>query len=277
MFSLLFATACSASIALVFKFSEGRKLNRYAVTSVNYLTAIIASALMAAMSGVPFTAFKAGLGVGIPAGVCFFLAFLYYQLSVRDSGAGLAGMFGKLGILMPMLLSLVLWREYPTVIQTAGIFLAIGAIIMVSFSKGSGSRGFHVALILLFLFGGLSEFSNKLFQKYGFSSEKAYFLMIVFTVAFFVSLIMTYREGRQPSKADVLTGICVGVPNMFSSFFLIRALDFLPTAVVFPVYSAGSMALILILSRILYGERLSARHYGAIGMTMIALVMINWS
>jgi multidrug transporter EmrE-like cation transporter len=62
---------------------------------------------------------------------------------------------------------------------------------------------------------------------------------------------------------------------MFSSFFLIRALDFLPTAVVFPVYSAGSMALILILSRVLYGEKLSARHYGAIGMTMIALVMIN--
>lgn len=275
MFSLLLATACSASIALVFKFSEGRKLNRYAVTSVNYLTAIIVSAVMAGMSGLPFTAVKAGFGVGIPAGICFFLAFLYYQLSVRDSGAGLAGMFGKLGILMPMLLSLVLWREFPSVIQTAGIFLAIGAILMVSFGKWSGAGAFHVALILLFLFGGLSEFSNKLFQKYGLSSEKAYFLLIVFSVAFVVSLSMTYKEGKMPSKADILTGICVGVPNMFSSFFLIRALDFLPTAVVFPVYSAGSMALILILSRVLYGEKLSARHYVAIGMTMIALVMIN--
>ncbi len=276
MFSLLLATVCSASIALFFKFSEGRKLNRYAVTSVNYVTAIVVSALMAGALGSPFTAWRAGALVGVPAGVCFFLSFLYYQLSVRDSGAGLAGMFGKLGILLPMLLSLVLWREFPNLVQTVGIVLAVGAIGIVSAGRRMGENSFHAALLLLFLFGGLAEFSNKLFQKYGISDQKAYFLMIVFSVAFLVSLTMTIREGKLPTRADIMTGICVGVPNMFSSFFLIRALDFLPTAVVFPVYSAGSMALILILSRLLYKEALSAKHYGAIMMTMIALVMINW-
>lgn len=277
MISLLFATVCSASIALVFKFSEGRGLNRYAVTSTNYLAAVLVSIVIALTEQVGFTQWQAGLGIGIPAGVCFFLAFLYYQISVRDSGAGLAGMFGKLGILMPMLMSLVLWQEYPSLVQGGGIMLAISAILVVSANRNMKTSAFHGALLLLFLFGGLAEFSNKLFQKYGSSTEKAYFLLIVFFVAFLVSLSMTIKEGKWPTRVDLMTGICVGIPNMFSSFFLIRALDDLPTAVVFPVYSAGSMALILILSRLIYGEKLQGKSYVAIAMTMIALVLINMS
>lgn len=277
MISLFLATICSASIALVFKFSEGQRLNRYVVTSTNYFAAILVSVVMALAENTGFTTWKAGLAVGIPAGICFFLAFVYYQISVRDSGAGLAGMFGKLGILMPMLMSLILWREFPTLVQTGGILLAICAILVVSLGKNVKQGTFHGALLLLFLFGGMAEFSNKLFQKYGSSAEKSYFLLIVFSVAFLVSMTMTVRNGKTPTRKDIVTGICVGIPNMFSSFFLIRALDFLPTAVVFPVYSAGSMALILILSRLIYGEKLDGRSYGAIAMTMLALVLINLS
>lgn len=275
MISLFFATICSASIALVFKFSEGKKLNRYVVTSTNYLAAIVVSLMMIIAQDVSFTTWRAGLAVGLPAGICFFLAFVYYQISVRDSGAGLAGMFGKLGILMPMLMSLILWREFPTLVQTGGILLAICAILVVSLGGNMRGGTFHSALLLLFLFGGMAEFSNKLFQKYGSSAEKSYFLLIVFSVAFLVSLTMTISNGKAPTWKDIITGICVGIPNMFSSFFLIKALDFLPTAVVFPVYSAGSMALILVLSRLIYGERLDGRSYGAIAMTMLALILIN--
>ena len=275
MVSLMLATICSASIALVFKFSESRNLNRYAVTSVNYLTAIMVSLMMILAQSQAFTSMKMGLIIGIPAGFCFFLAFVFYQLSVKDSGAGLAGMFGKLGILMPMLLSLILWREYPTLIQTLGILLAVAAILVVSLGNNVRSGSFHSALLLLFLFGGLSEFSNKVFQKYGISDEKAYFLLVVFSTAFLVSMVMSIRSGRKLTKADVLTGIAVGIPNMFSSYFLIRALDFLPTAVVFPVYSAGSMTLIIILSRLIYKEEMNARSYSAVAMTILALILIN--
>lgn len=275
MIWLLLATFCSASIALVFKYSETRGLNRYAVTSVNYLTAVLVSAALAGLTNIEFTAVRSGLAIGIPAGICFFLAFVYYQASVKASGAGLAGMFGKLGILMPMILSMALWREYPTAVQGAGILLAISAIALVNVREKGQNDHFKSALILLFLFGGLAEFSNKLFQRYGASEEKAYFLLIVFSVAFLVSLGAAIRQGKGIQSADVITGILVGVPNLFSSFFLIRALDDLPTAVVFPVYSAGSMVLILVLSAWLFGERLSLKSYGAIVMTMLSLILIN--
>ena len=36
MFYLLLAIICSASIALIFKYTETRKTNRYVITSANY-------------------------------------------------------------------------------------------------------------------------------------------------------------------------------------------------------------------------------------------------
>lgn len=46
MIYLFLAILCSSSIALVFKYSEGNKMNRYAVTSANYLTALTIGLLM---------------------------------------------------------------------------------------------------------------------------------------------------------------------------------------------------------------------------------------
>jgi len=46
MIYLFIAILCSSSIALIFKFSEKCKMNRYLVTSVNYFTALIISLMM---------------------------------------------------------------------------------------------------------------------------------------------------------------------------------------------------------------------------------------
>ena len=46
MLYLLLAIICSASIALLFKHSETTGMNRYAVTSTNYVTASLVSLLL---------------------------------------------------------------------------------------------------------------------------------------------------------------------------------------------------------------------------------------
>lgn len=46
MIYLAFAILTSASIALIFKFSEGRNMERYVVTSFNYLAASLVSIII---------------------------------------------------------------------------------------------------------------------------------------------------------------------------------------------------------------------------------------
>ncbi len=275
MISLIMAIACSSSLALIFKYSEDRKLNRYAVMSANYITAVFVSFITILVNQSTFTSWKVSVGIAIPTGIIYFFSFLFYQFSIRDSGAGLASMFSKLSILFPLVASIILWHEYPSLIQEIGIFLALLAILVVGtdtqidFSKIKGN------ILGVFIFGGIATSTSKVFQRYGNVNEKSYYLMVVFFVAFLVSLVATIKRGKKVTKDDILVGIAVGVPNLFSSFFVIKSLAILPAVIVFPIKNAGSLALTAILSRIIYKERLSIKSKIAILLTIFSLVLMN--
>jgi len=300
---LLAAVLCSSSIALIFKYSEANDLNRYVVTSINYLTAALISLSFIINREIVFfdfnsSEFRASFGrvvlqedgifsvqssqqwatvVGLLAGIFFFVSFIYYQKSVRENGVGLAGTFGKLGILIPMLFAVLIWQEYPSNMQWFGIALAIISIVLVNFPFTKDWRkALRLNLIFLFLYGGIAEFSSKIFQKYALTDYKVLFLFWVFFSAFLISSFYSIRkiEGF-PKKRELLIGAAVGVPNLFSSFFLISALNHLKTAVVFPIFSAGSIVLITAAGYIFFGEELKTKEWASILMTVLALILIN--
>jgi multidrug transporter EmrE-like cation transporter len=300
---LLLAVICSSSIALIFKYSESNNLNRYIITSANYFAAALISLLLIFNRGIKFfdfnnSNFRANFSrvilqgdgvfsaqssqqwatvVGLLAGIFFFVSFIYYQKSVRENGASLAGTFGKLGILIPMLFAIIIWQEYPEDLQWIGILLAISSIILVNFPFGKDWRqALRLNLIFLFLYGGIAEFSNKIFQKYALVDYKVLFLFWVFFSAFLISFFYSLKKvKRLPKKSELLTGFAVGIPNLFSSFFLISALNYLKTAVVFPIFSAGSIVLITAVGYLFFGENLKLKEWASILMTVVALILIN--
>lgn len=276
MLYLVLAILCSSSIALIFKFSETSNMNRFVVTTSNYLIAFITSLVLTLVEGTPWTLFPVWLGS--LAGVFFFLSFYLYQRSVRESGASLSGAFGKMGILIPMILSVIIWNEMPGLIQWIGIALALLSILLVNLPSKRERKTFHIDLIFLFIFGGMAEFFNKIFQKYAAdSSDKNLFLFFVFFSAFVISLIFSFikKNRKQFAPKDFFTGLAVGVPNLFSSFFLIMSLDHLKTAVVFPIYSAGSITLITLASTFFFKEKLKTKEILSIIVTIIALILVN--
>lgn len=307
MFYLFLAILCSSSIALIFKYSENRKMNRYLVTSINYLTALTISLLMIIfkhsiniqkinLSAEKFIKeFSAiiyknngqlsesssiifAVMLGIIGGIFFFLSFIYYQKSVKENGAALSGTFGKLGILLPMIFSIILWKEIPKTLQLAGILLALFSIIYSNISYKENKK-LNLTLTLLFLFGGMAEFQNKLFQKYGLIEYKDLFLFVVFTMAFLFSSYFVLKSVSGSDKSikvsELLTGFLVGIPNLFSSYFLIMALNYMKTSIALPLYSTGSIIFISLGEVLLYKERISKKNKIAIIMVVFAIILIN--
>ena len=296
MFYLLLAILSSSSIAMIFKVTEGRSYNRLAVTTFNYLSAFLVALVMIGVErpavgpgggslaevivkGERLFSLTSsvvwGLSLGLVSGLFFFLSFIFYQKSVWESGASLSGAFGKLGILIPMILSLLVWKEYPEALQWVGIGLAIFSIVLVNNPFGSGRQNFKAALIMLFITGGLAEFMNKLFQNYTVSGYKNVFLFSVFASAFAISAFFLKRSGKSFHKREAIIGLIVGLPNLFSSFFLIMALEEMKGSVVFPVYSAGSVVMISLGSLMFFGEKLKKLEMISLGMVLISLIIIN--
>ena len=84
-----------------------------------------------------------------------------------------------------------------------------------------------------------------------------------------------FRERTRLTGRDILTGTLVGIPNMFTSFFLIAALSNIKTAVVFPVFSAGTIVAINIGGLIFFQEKLRRRELAAIGLTIGAVALMG--
>jgi drug/metabolite transporter (DMT)-like permease len=302
MIYLFLAVFCSGSIALILKYSESRNLNRMVVTTSNYVVATSVSLFFVIKENLFFrsplsidmffseseklltggifsesSSFIWAVLTGFFAGILYFLGFIYIQKSIKENGVGITGAFSKIGIFIPMILSMLFWKEFPGKIQWGGIFLAVFAIIIANYTpdiKNSLIK-FRTSLVLVFFIVGMSEFSTKFFQNYAIMDYKSLFLFVVFLTAFFISLFFIVKNREQFSKKAVITGLLVGIPNMFTSFFLISSFKYLKTAVAFPAFSAGTIVFINIGGYFIFKEKIKGKDLTAIILTVLAVILMG--
>ena len=306
---LLLGIVCSAALALILKGRERPGINRKALLGVNYVVCVALSLLVMIIGGWELPAFNLGeawgevreifsangeqlslaeeklspagsllwsMLVGGFGGVLFFFGFLLYQIGIHRHGVSLAGAFIKLGIIVPMSLSLVIWREYPGNWQWVGIGLALLAIALVFWPTGSDWRkALKPVLLLLFLVGGGADFMSKLFQQYGLPEYRSHFFLFIFSSALFFSALAVWLSKQAVSWDDALTGLLIGVPNYFSLFFLVLALEQFSAVVVYAAFGAGTILLINLGGVVLFKEKLSRKEWAAMASTALALVLIN--
>jgi drug/metabolite transporter (DMT)-like permease len=302
MIYLMLAVISSSAIALILKFSESRDLNRMVVTTSNYVVASAVSLFFVLEGGlfnrsaidVPtfFSEFNIVLSggifsesssfiwavsTGVFGGILYFLGFIYIQKSIRDNGVGITGAFSKIGIFIPMIMSIILWKEYPSNIQWIGIVLAVSAIILANYTPEVKNSlfNFRKSLILVFLIAGLAEFSNKFFQNYSIPEYKSLFLLVVFSSALLISLTVTVIEGKPFTKKDLFTGFLVGIPNMLTSFFLISSFKYVKATVAFPAYSAGTIVAINLGGYLIFKEKLMKKDLVATAIIVSAIVLMS--
>lgn len=302
MIYLSCAIICSSMIAIIFKYAENKNMNKYVITATNYFVASIISLVMILTSRSlinlsrdvsflaelklvlgnhqallsPYNSIIWGILIGSISGLSFFYSFLYYQKSVEVNGVSLSGTFSKLGILIPMIFSLLIWKEYPSTVQWLGIALSFVSILIVNLSfKSLNKLEFNKTILLLFFIGGLAEFSNKIYQKYAMLKYKDFFLFAVFTSAFIISFLHARKDNVRLKKNELMTGVAVGIPNLFSSYFLILSLETLSTSVAFPIFSAASIVLINLAGYFIFKEKLDTENKIAIILIILALVLIN--
>jgi multidrug transporter EmrE-like cation transporter len=263
MTDLLLAIACSSLIGLLLKAWDRLSLDRAPVAAANYA----AAAALALARGAPSEPAGCAAACGIPAGLLYLLGLLWYQKSVAACGVGLTGGFGKLGVLIPMALSAVVWGEVPGGAGLAGAVVAAAALA----AGIEGSRGVKAPLLLFFVFGGLAEFSGKVFRQCCGQGSVDTFLFFVFTSALVLSLAVLRPRLR---VRPVLAGLALGVPNYYASWFLLRSLRTIPGPVAFGAYGAGTVALLGLAGFVALGERRSPRRIASVCLATAAVLLL---
>ena len=277
MFYLCLAILSSALLSVFMRLSERHIQNNYSLLAVNYAMCSVMAALYAG----PGDLFPRGdglgtaLALGVVGGVLYLGGFLLLQWNVSKNGVVLSATFMKLGVLVPTLLSVLLFRETLTLAQMLGFVGALCAILLINAKSGSGKAASGIGLLLLLLGGGMADAMSKVYEQFGAPALEDHFLFYIFASALILCAGLILSRHQKVGKAEILFGLLVGVPNYFCSRFLLRALGTIPAVVAFPTFSVGTIVLVTVMGRLFFGETLDRRRRCAMALILLSLVLLN--
>lgn len=276
MLYLILAICASTLVSVFMRLGSRGEAARHPMLAVNYLvcTAVSAAFLEGVPApGTPGTGFA--LGLGLLGGALFLGAFLLLQWNVRENGVTLSSAFMKLGVLVPTLLGFTLFREALTLPRALGILLTLAAIPLLGGGYDGGGRKRLAPLVLLMLGGGLADGLSKFFEAYGNPALKGGYLLCVFGFALVLCALLCGFERQRPTLRDWGFGALLGVPNYFSTRFLLLALSDVPASVAYPAFSCGAILLTALIGRLAFGERQDRRQLAGLALVLAALTLLN--
>lgn len=277
MFYLVLAIASSAFVSIGIRYSERYVKNNISMLCVNYFMCLLLAVFYTG-SGKLFTSGEGigwAAGLGTINGILYLTSFVVLQSSIRKNGVVLSATFMRLGVLVPTLLSIFVFHEIPGGLQMIGFLLALAAIILINFEKGQGGATFKTGLILLLVGGGTADFMAKIYDEMGTAEYEEHFLCLTFVAASILCVILALKKGQKLAKQDVLFGLLVGIPNYYSARFLLKAVGEVPAVIAYPTYSVATIVVISMVGVICFKEKLTKRQQAAIGVILVALVLLN--
>lgn len=278
MLSLCLSVLSSSLVSIVMRLSSSRVKYNLGMLTMNYIVCSLLAGLFGGFSGafaLSNPQIGAALAMGTANGVLYLAGFMLMQLNIRKNGVVLSSIFQKLGLLVTLVVSVVFYREIPTILQNSGFVLAVFAIVLMNYRKGSGNVGSRGGLVAMLLACGLGDAMAKVFTESGLAALESQFLFYTFAVAMGLCLVCMTVKDQKIGVWEAVFGFLIAVPNFFSSKFLLGALESLSAVIVYPVFSVGTILVVTLTGVLAFRERLSGRQWIGMGTILIALVLLN--
>jgi len=279
MHFLLLVILCSTSIALILKYSDTKKGEPIVLLAGNYLVASLIGLILLILNdekifSIQTLIFGAGLGL------LFVLSFFVYAKAISYAGTGLATTSARLSVIIPILLSIIIFNELPNELHLLGFLFTVITFILFYYSvKGNHRDGEGVLkyffLIAVFIGIGINDFAIKVFKSWRSELEEPYFVFIIFASAFIYSAIYIIIKKVKVVKQTALWGLLLGVPNVFSTVFLLAALAFLPAIVVYPLMNVGIILFTTGLAFLIWKEKLNRWGVFALASGLLAILFLS--
>jgi drug/metabolite transporter (DMT)-like permease len=279
MIALILTVICSSSIALILKDNHMREGNPLLLLAGNYfIAALISLGFVLADKKAMFSTETFIFGTLLAS--LFVITFFAFAKAVGAAGTALATVSSRLSVIVPLLLSIMIYHEEPTVYQLTGIILTFITIILFYFSLRNESstklRFIDYFYLLAVLIGiGFNDFCMKVFQQWRPESEKSYFIFIIFITATMYTFSAILIKRIRFNKMVLIRGGLLGVPNMFSTFFILLALTQIPAIVVYPVTNIGIILLTALGAAIIWKEKLNIYGKWALLSGIIAIIFLG--
>lgn len=223
-----------------------------------------------------------------PYAVAFGAFSMIFQLSYTKAltlgNVSLTIMFANLSVVVPLIFSAIVYREWPSPLQYVGIVLTLTALVINTDFKSGGKKSKLWILLttVALVSGGLSNCVQKILSKGEFKQHTPAFVsasyLVAAVIAFMVYLHVNRREKKTyPTTPRVfLYALAVGVTLAVFQFIYNYAIASYPPAFVFPSYAGGTIIVSALAGVILFKDKLSRKQLLSIVLGLIAVVLMNF-
>lgn len=288
MIFLLLSVLASTLIFVTFKLFERFKINILQAIVANYWvafsTAIIAYRTSVSIAQLPqFGWFYYALALG----ALFILVFNLMAITTQQSGLSVVSVATKMSLVIPVLFGLFYYKESIGFLKLFGILLALTAVYLTSIRSKQGiniNRKYILFPVLVFIGSGIIDTSIKFLEEtFVAQNDIPLFSAVLFLAAgivgIFILIIQAIRGNFKFEFKNIIGGICLGILNYFSIYFLVKTLrsDILESSGIFTVNNVAIVTLSTLAGIILFKEKLSQRNWLGIIFAVIGIFLIAMS
>lgn len=284
MIDLALSVLCSSLIFVIFKLFDVYKIQTLYAIITNYIVACLTGLFFYQEKVAIIDVYNANWFWGTLAlGVLFILVFNLMARTSQQVGVAVASVATKMSFVLPVIIGVLLYKESLSLLKIIGILFAIVAVYFASLKETTMTLSKKTLLLpfLVFLGSGLIDASINYFRETKLSTaEFPLFSATVFAAAATTGLLFILVSAiRKPLKINfknILGGIALGVPNYFSIFFLLKALqnDQLNSASIFTINNVAIVMFSTLLGIVLFKEKLIAKNWIGITLAVISILLV---
>ena len=281
MIALILSIASATGIFVCFSLMDRWKVNAVVAVAANYTTAAVVGWII---SPLPLSVLKEPwMGSALLMGSAFVFLFLLMLELTQKGGMSLGTISSQMSLLIPVALAPFLYGEQLDTGHQLGICLGLLAIYLMLRSgvQSSDHKAAKLPLKVLTVFLGTGLCTALLqFMEHHYldKSMEIGYVSAVFAVSALVCwsyFLLRMKEEKTPMIRSIGAGVLLGLPNLGSLVFLVRALAQLDGSLVFPINNVGIVLCSSLLGSLLFKQPLTRWSIFGIASAVLGVWLIS--
>lgn len=282
---LLLSIAFSTFINLIFRWFKDFKVNKFQAIIVNYVVCFIIGFSLSTHQDILSYVHEQWFMYCILLGFLFIAIFFSMALTTEKLGISVTAVSGKMSVVIPILFAYFFAKEDITLQFVIGLILSILSIYFITVKKELHlDKRYLILPVIVFLGGGMIDTSLKVLQQaYSQDIPLSTISYSIFLGAFIAGTsIYLVKERANFSSWEwksVKAGVALGVPNYFSIFFLLSAIEgfSVKSAFVFGVNNVGVVLVSTLLSVLIFKEKLEPKNQWGLLLAVVSIAIISYA
>ncbi len=212
--------------------------------------------------------------------ITYGLALVGSNLAIAHGSLALTSLVSSYSLIIPTLFGIIFLKESIDITVYIGIALLLISLFLINFKNETFKFSFIwlVCVVIAFISNGMCSTIQKMQQiKFSGAFKSEFMIFALFFVSFLLLTISFIRQKQRilALKSCITLAPINGFANGAVNLLVMLLTGVMPNAFLFPMLSAGSIAVMFIFSLTVYKERFSVKQYIGYIIGVGAIILMN--